>query len=131
MKAEKLEELMYRFQEKEFDVLIATTIIENGIDIVSVNTIIIDDAHTFGLSQLYQLRGRVGRSSTQSFASRDLEIRGSGNILGSQQSGHINAVGYEMYIRLLEEEIKKIRTQEKELKRQEENLKYQGVASAT
>lgn len=171
MKAEKLEKIMYDFAEKEFDVLVATTIIENGLDIPSVNTIIIDSAHEFGLSQLYQLRGRVGRAKTQGFcylvlpkvkefinlhknptkellglkrileenkiedrwltpesvarieailenqelgagfkiASRDLEIRGSGNILGSEQSGQINAVGYEIYIRLLEQEIQRIR----------------------
>ncbi len=172
MAGEKLEDIMMKFQEREFDVLFATTIIENGIDIPAVNTIIIDSAHEFGLSQLYQLRGRVGRADTQAYcylvvpkssefislhkrpdaatrnlgkllaehkiedrwitpeavsriraildnqelgagfkiASRDLEIRGSGNILGSQQSGHINAVGYELYIRLLEQEISKIKS---------------------
>ncbi|MFW5720295.1 MAG: DEAD/DEAH box helicase [Candidatus Dojkabacteria bacterium] len=172
MAGEKLEDIMMKFQEREFDVLFATTIIENGIDIPAVNTIIIDSAHEFGLSQLYQLRGRVGRADTQAYcylvvpkssefislhkrpdeatrnlgklleehkiedrwitpeaisriraildnqelgagfkiASRDLEIRGSGNILGSQQSGHINAVGYELYIRLLEQEIRKIKS---------------------
>jgi len=171
MKSENLEKIMYQFQNKEFDVLVATTIIENGLDIPAVNTIIIDDAHNFGLSQLYQLRGRVGRSKIQGFcylvlpkirefidlhknpnletrnlkklleqnkvedrwvtpdavsrieailenqelgaglkiASRDLEIRGSGNILGTEQSGQINAVGYELYIRLLEQEIERIR----------------------
>jgi transcription-repair coupling factor (superfamily II helicase) len=171
MTGEKLEKIMFEFQEKQYDVLIATTIIENGIDIPSVNTIIIDDAHQFGLSQLYQLRGRVGRSEVQGYcylvlpktkefirlhknpgvelrklrqlldenkvedlwitpdaisrieailenqelgagfkiASRDLEIRGSGNILGAEQSGQINAVGYEMYVRLLEQEIDRIR----------------------
>lgn len=171
MKGEKLEEIMLRFQERDIDILIATTIIENGIDIPTVNTIIINNAQNFGLAQLYQLRGRVGRSDVQAYcylvvpktkefiklhsnpsghlkkfyemleqhkiddnwinedavarvqailenqelgagfkiASRDLEIRGSGNILGSEQSGHINAVGYEMYIRLLEQEIDRIR----------------------
>lgn len=171
MKADKLEKIMYQFQNREFDVLVATTIIENGLDIPAVNTIIICDAHTFGLSQLYQLRGRVGRSMIQGYcylvlprtkefielhknpdletmnlkkildenkiedtwvtpdavsrikailenqelgagfkiASRDLEIRGSGNILGTEQSGQINAVGYELYIRLLEQEIERIR----------------------
>lgn len=171
MSGEKLEKIMLEFEEKTYQVLIATTIIENGIDIPNVNTIIIDNAHQFGLSQLYQLRGRVGRSQTQGYcylilpktkefirlhknpnkelkrlhrlleenkiedhwvtpdavsrieailenqelgagfkiASRDLEIRGSGNILGSEQSGQINAVGYEMYVRLLEQEIDRIR----------------------
>lgn len=171
MKAEKLEQIMYDFSQGKYDILIATTIIENGIDIPNVNTMIIDNAHEFGLSQLYQLRGRVGRSNIQGYcylivpkvkefiklhknpdeyslklkklleenkiedrwltpdsvsrvtaiienqelgagfkiASRDLEIRGSGNILGSEQSGQINAVGYEMYIRLLEQEIDRIR----------------------
>lgn len=171
MSSEKLERIMYEFQEKKYDILVATTIIENGLDIPAVNTIIIDDAHNFGLSQLYQLRGRVGRSKIQAFcylvlpkirefielhknpnietrnlqklleehkvedrwvtpdavsrieailenqelgagfkiASRDLEIRGSGNILGTEQSGQINAVGYELYIRLLEQEIERIR----------------------
>ncbi len=172
MISDKLEKIMLDFMNKKYDVLIATTIIENGLDIPSVNTIIIDEAHKFGLAQLYQLRGRVGRGSTQAYcylvlpktkefiklhknptkellqlknlldehkiedewvtpdavsrieailqnqelgagfkiASRDLEIRGSGNLLGSEQSGHINAVGYELYIRLLEQEIDKIRT---------------------
>lgn len=177
MSGDKLEEIMFEFQERKFDVLIATTIIENGLDIPTVNTIIIDDAHTFGLSQLYQLRGRVGRAEVQAYcylvlpktrefinlhknltkelrnlskileehnikdewvtpealarieailenqelgagfkiASRDLEIRGSGNILGSEQSGQINAVGYEMYVRLLEQEIERIRKVGREL----------------
>lgn len=171
MTGQKLEKVMYDFLMKEFDVLVATTIIENGLDIPSVNTIIVDDAQNFGLAQLYQLRGRVGRSKVQGYcylvlpktrefiqlhknpnmelrnlaklleenkiedrwvtpdavsrieaildnqalgagfkiASRDLEIRGSGNILGTEQSGQINAVGYEMYIRLLEQEIERIR----------------------
>lgn len=175
MAGEKLEKIMLEFNEREIDVLIATTIIENGIDIPTVNTIIIDNAHEFGLSQLYQLRGRVGRAGVQGYcylvvpktkdfielhknpnaelknlhkllvenkiedtwitpdaisrieailenqelgagfkiASRDLEIRGSGNILGSEQSGHINAVGYEMYVRLLEQEVDRIRAVQK------------------
>ncbi len=177
MKAERLEKIMYEFSHGQYDVLIATTIIENGLDIPTVNTMIIDHAHQFGLSQLYQLRGRVGRGNTQGYcylilpkvkefinmhknptkellglkkllesnrvedkwltpesvarveailenqelgagfkiASRDLEIRGSGNILGTQQSGQINAVGYEMYIRLLEQEIDRIRKINKSL----------------
>lgn len=172
MSSEKLEKIMYEFSEGNYDVLIATTIIENGLDIPTVNTMIVDNAHEFGLSQLYQLRGRVGRGKIQGFcylvlpkvkefinlhknptkellglkrlleenkvedkwltpesvsrieailenqelgagfkiASRDLEIRGSGNILGTEQSGQINAVGYEMYIRLLEQEIERIRS---------------------
>jgi transcription-repair coupling factor len=175
MSSNRLEKIMFDFEEKTYDVLIATTIIENGIDIPAVNTIVIDDSHTFGLSQLYQLRGRVGRSDKQSYcylvlpkikdfinlhndpgkrvkdlrkileenkiedrwvtpesvsrveailenqelgagfkiASRDLEIRGSGNILGAEQSGYINSVGYEMFVRLLEQEIDKIRKEAK------------------
>lgn len=157
MKGNTLEKAMYEFVTAEYNVLLATTIVENGIDLPNVNTIIIDDAHKFGLSQLHQLRGRVGRGKVQAYcylavpyfkvskdieealeadhdkaqkklsqdsidrvktlvanqdlgagfriASKDMEMRGSGNILGSQQSGNINAVGYELYMRLLSEQI--------------------------
>ena len=131
--------------------LLATTIIENGLDIPSANTILIDRAEHYGLAQLYQLRGRVGRSdkpayafllvhetaalsdvarrrlaSIQEFcdlgagfriAAKDLEIRGSGNILGGEQSGHIAAVGFEMYLSLLEEAIREIRGEEPRIER--------------
>ena len=148
MEAEELEDVMHRFVYEGVQVLISTTIIENGIDIPNVNTIIIDEADRFGLSQLYQLRGRVGRSDRQAFcyllykdrsmlnndairrlrvlsentalgsgfkvAMKDMEIRGAGNILGREQSGHLEAVGLDMYMRLLEEEIDKLTDSEKE-----------------
>lgn len=132
----ELEKTMLSFYKKEFDVLLCTTIIESGLDIPNANTILIDRADTFGLSQLYQLRGRVGRSKERAYcyllippsgsidplaqerlkaiqensslgsglkiAHHDLELRGAGNILGESQSGHINAVGYELYLELLE-----------------------------
>jgi len=136
MPAKELERTMLAFMRHEADVLVATTIIESGIDIPNANTIIINEADRFGLADLHQLRGRVGRSrhraycylllpmtrtvppearrrlqAVESFsmlgagfriALRDLELRGAGNLLGPEQSGHIAAVGYEMYCRLLE-----------------------------
>ncbi len=136
MPAHELEDVMLRFMRREVDVLVSTTIIESGIDIASANTMIINDADRFGLADLHQLRGRVGRSSHRAYcymllpvdrpvrdvaqkrlraieqysmlgagfkiAMRDLEIRGAGNILGAEQSGHIAAVGYDMYCQLLE-----------------------------
>lgn len=135
MKESELERIMYDFISGEIDVLVATTIIETGIDIPNVNTMIIHDADNMGLSQLYQLRGRVGRSNRTSYAflmyrrdkmlkevaekrlqtirdftdlgsgfkiaMRDMEIRGAGNILGMSQSGHMEAVGYDLYCKLL------------------------------
>jgi transcription-repair coupling factor (superfamily II helicase) len=140
MDEHELEKVMLAFLHHEIDLLICTTIIESGIDIPRANTMFIDKANTFGLSQLYQLRGRVGRSKTRAYcylllpksgnidpqaqerlkiiqentalgsgiriAQYDLELRGSGNILGEDQSGHINAVGYEMYTELLDEAIR-------------------------
>jgi transcription-repair coupling factor (superfamily II helicase) len=142
----ELEKAMLRFFSREADVLLATAIVENGLDIPSANTILIDRADTFGLAQLYQLRGRVGRSDKPAYAyllveenaalsdiarqrlasirefcdlgagfriaARDLEIRGSGNMLGGEQSGHIAAVGFETYLSLLEEAIREIRGEE-------------------
>ena len=136
---DELENKMIEFIEKRANILICTTIIENGIDVPNANTIVIDRADTFGLSQLYQIRGRVGRSDVKAYcylllsenipptedalkrlhvlqrytdlgsgfkiASHDLELRGGGDILGRSQSGHIAAVGYEMYIELLREVI--------------------------
>ena len=133
---------MHRFVYEGIQVLVSTTIIENGIDIPNVNTMIIDRADRFGLAQLYQLRGRVGRSDRKAYcylmyperselnddalkrlkvlsentslgsgfkvAMKDMEIRGTGNILGREQSGHLEAVGLDMYMRLLEEEIDRI-----------------------
>ncbi|HEY7114045.1 MAG TPA: transcription-repair coupling factor [Thermoanaerobaculia bacterium] len=146
MREAELEKAMRRFLTREADLLLATTIIENGLDIPSANTILIDRAETYGLAQLYQLRGRVGRSDRPAFAyllvpeaaslseiarrrlasiqefcdlgagfriaAKDLEIRGSGNILGGEQSGHIAAVGFETYLQLLEETIREIRGEE-------------------
>jgi transcription-repair coupling factor (superfamily II helicase) len=146
MRENELEKGMRRFLSREADLLLATTIIENGLDIPSANTILIDRAESYGLAQLYQLRGRVGRSdrpayayllvhetaalsdvarrrlaSIQEFcdlgagfriAAKDLEIRGSGNILGGEQSGQIASVGFETYLQLLEETIREIRGEE-------------------
>ena len=148
MNERELEDIMHKFVKKEIDVLVSTTIIETGLDIPNVNTIIIHNADRFGLSQLYQLRGRVGRSSRSSYAflmykkdkiikevaekrlsaireftelgsgykisMKDLEIRGSGNILGKDQSGHMEAVGYSLYCRMLNDAIKDGLGEEKE-----------------
>lgn len=140
MKEAMLEKIMYGFINGEIDVLVSTTIIETGLDISNVNTMIIHDADNMGLSQLYQLRGRVGRSNRTSYAflmyrrnkmlkevaekrlaaikeytelgsgfkisMRDLEIRGAGNLLGAEQSGHMEAVGYDLYCKMLGEAVK-------------------------
>jgi len=140
MKESDLERIMYRFINGEIDVLVSTTIIETGLDISNVNTMIIHDADNMGLSQLYQLRGRVGRSNRTAYAflmyrrnkmlkevaekrlaamkeyselgsgfkiaMRDLEIRGAGNLLGAEQSGHMEAVGYDLYCKMLNEAVK-------------------------
>ena len=139
MSERQLEEIMYDFVNGDIDVLVSTTIIETGLDIPNANTIIIHDAERMGLSQLYQLRGRVGRSNRMAYAflmysrnkmltevaekrlgairdftelgsgvkiaMRDLEIRGTGNILGAQQSGHLEAVGYDLYCKMLNQAI--------------------------
>ncbi len=139
----ELSQRMHAFTDHKYDVLLATTIIENGIDIPNVNTMIVHRADRFGLSQLYQLRGRVGRSDQLAFcyllvsadriltqearkrldaireftelgagfrvAGRDLEIRGAGNLLGAQQSGHIAAVGIETYLKMLEETVAELK----------------------
>ena len=140
MKERELENIMYQFINGEIDVLVSTTIIETGLDISNVNTMIIQDADNMGLSQLYQLRGRVGRSNRTAYAflmyrrdkmlkevaekrlaaikeftdlgsgfkiaMRDLEIRGAGNLLGAQQSGHMEAVGYDLYCKMLNDAVK-------------------------
>ncbi len=139
MSRHRLEEVMQEFLENKFDVLLCSTIIESGLDYPNVNTIIVEDADKLGLSQLYQIRGRVGRSNRVAYAyltfkrdkilsevaqkrlqairdftelgsgfkiaMRDLEIRGAGNILGNQQHGHMDIVGYDMYMRLLNEAV--------------------------
>lgn len=143
MKERELEKVMLDFIQRKIDILVCTTIIESGLDIPAANTIIINRADKFGLAQIYQLRGRVGRSSEQAYAyllipgeqiiSRDaqkrlralmdfselgagfkialndLQIRGGGTILGSAQSGHVAAVGYELYLELLEETVREMR----------------------
>ena len=143
MREHALEDVMMDFYEGAFDVLLCTTIIESGLDVPAANTLIVFDADRFGLSQLYQLRGRVGRSNRQAYAyftvrpdkmlsetaqkrltaireftefgagfriaMRDLEIRGSGNILGPEQHGHLSVVGYDMYCRLIEETLREAR----------------------
>lgn len=140
MSERELEKIMFDFINGEIDVLVSTTIIETGLDISNVNTMIIDDADRLGLSQLYQLRGRVGRSNRTAYAflmykrdkmlkevaekrlqaikeftelgsgfkiaMRDLEIRGAGNLLGAQQSGHMEAVGYDLYCKMLNDAIR-------------------------
>jgi transcription-repair coupling factor (superfamily II helicase) len=137
MPERQLEDVMRGFLDGEAEALVTTTIVESGLDVATANTLIVDRADTMGLAQLYQLRGRIGRSTEQAYAylfaplgatvesqkrlealmdftelgsgfaiaMRDLEIRGAGNLLGSEQSGHIAAVGFEMYLRLLEEAV--------------------------
>ena len=149
LEGDKLENVMLGFVEGEFDVLVATTIIEAGLDISNANTIIINQAHMFGLSDLHQMRGRVGRSNKKAFcyllttpvslltnearkrlkaieefsdlgsgfniAMRDLDIRGAGNLLGGEQSGFINEIGFEMYQKILNEAILELRMEHEEL----------------
>ena len=150
LEGDKLEEVMLGFVEGEYDVLIATTIIESGLDISNANTIIINQAQMFGLSDLHQMRGRVGRSNKKAFcyllttpvslltnearkrlkaieefsdlgsgfniAMRDLDIRGAGNLLGGEQSGFINEIGFEMYQKILNEAIMELRIEHEELR---------------
>ncbi|MGH7999122.1 MAG: transcription-repair coupling factor [Brasilonema sp.] len=146
MDESQLESTMLSFSNAEADILVCTTIIESGLDIPRVNTILIEDAHRFGLAQLYQLRGRVGRAGIQAhawlfypkqrtlsdaarqrlraiqeftqlgsgyqLAMRDMEIRGVGNLLGAEQSGQMEAIGFDLYMEMLEEAIREIRGQE-------------------
>jgi len=143
MSERQLERVMLDYMSGEYDILVSTTIIETGLDISNVNTIIILDADKLGLSQLYQLRGRVGRSFRQGYAylmyekdkilsevaekrlktikeftefgagfkiaMRDLEIRGAGNLLGGEQHGHMAAIGYDLYVKLLEETVRQLK----------------------
>ncbi|CAG0899799.1 unnamed protein product [Cyprideis torosa] len=145
MAGKQLEDIMVQFVQKEIDVLVSTTIIESGLDIPAANTILINRADKLGLAEIYQLRGRVGRSSTQSFAyllvpsmdalskdakerlralmdynelgggfklaMSDLQIRGGGNILGISQSGHIAAIGYDLYLELLQRTVSDLKAQ--------------------
>jgi len=144
MPPRKIEDTMHKFINRKVDLLVTTPIIESGIDLPNVNTIFINNAHNFGLSQLYQLRGRVGRGTRKAFAYlivnkpsqlsetalkrliaikkftalgsgyqialKDIEVRGAGNVFGLEQSGHINAIGYDMYIRILKEALETYRT---------------------
>jgi transcription-repair coupling factor (superfamily II helicase) len=142
----ELEKVMLQFMRHEFDVFVSTTIVENGLDIPLANTMIIENAERYGLSELYQLRGRVGRSNRRAYcyllvepdteltevarkrlaalkefsdlgagfriAALDLELRGAGNLLGGEQHGHINAIGFDMYIRMLEDTVRELRGEE-------------------
>ena len=155
MTEEQLSEVWSQLLENEIDVLVCTTIIETGVDVPNANTLIIENADRMGLSQLHQLRGRVGRSSRRAFAyltfvrgkvltdiatkrlnaireftefgagfkiaMRDLEIRGAGNILGAEQHGHMEAVGYDMYLKLLNEAVREEKGEAPE-KREDECL---------
>jgi transcription-repair coupling factor (superfamily II helicase) len=146
MEGDKLEDVMFSFIEGEFDVLVATTIIESGLDISNANTIIINDSQNFGLSDLHQMRGRVGRSNKKAFcylltppffslttearkrltaivefsdlgsgfqiAMRDLDIRGAGNLLGGEQSGFINDMGFDTYMKILNEAIEELKQED-------------------
>ncbi len=146
MPEEQLEEAMLEFARATSDVLVCTTIIESGLDMPNVNTLIVNDADKFGLSQLYQLRGRVGRAAARAYAYflfdpgkpltptaekrlktilaatelgagfrialQDLEIRGAGNVLGAEQSGHISAVGFDLYCRLLAEAVEELKAEQ-------------------
>jgi transcription-repair coupling factor (superfamily II helicase) len=143
---EELEKVLLGFMRHEFDVFVCTTIVENGLDIPLANTIIIENAQNYGLSELYQLRGRVGRSNRRAYAyllvppdkelnevarkrlaalkefsdlgagfkiaALDLELRGAGSLLGGEQSGHINLVGFDMYIKMLEEAVREMKGEE-------------------
>ena len=145
MEGKKLEKLMINFMEGDFDILVSTTIIENGVDVANANTIIINNAQNFGLSDLHQMRGRVGRSNKKAFcylispplhqiseesrkrltaleqfstlgsgfkiAMRDLDIRGAGDLLGADQSGFINNIGFETYQKILNEAIEELKTE--------------------
>ena len=144
MAPEQLEKIMFDFYQGHIDVLVSTTIVESGLDVPNANTLIVTDADRMGLAQLYQLRGRVGRSASRAYAyflyeagkplteqssrrletiaeatelgagfriaMRDLEIRGAGNILGSEQSGQIGAVGFDLYCRMLSDAVEELRT---------------------
>ncbi len=156
LEGRKLEKLMLDFINNEFDVLVSTTIVENGLDVPNANTILINNANNFGLSDLHQMRGRVGRSNKKAFcyfitppyhmmtddarkriqalelhtdlgsgfyiAMKDLEIRGAGDLLGGEQSGFINDIGFETYQKILNEAIEELKENEfKELYKDEKN----------
>jgi transcription-repair coupling factor (superfamily II helicase) len=146
MDEKELERVLLGFMRHEYDVFVSTTIVENGLDIPLANTIIIEHAERYGLSEMYQLRGRVGRSNRRAYAyllvpadrelseiarkrlaalkefsdlgagfkiaALDLELRGGGNLLGGEQHGHIEAVGFDMYVRMLDETVRELRGEE-------------------
>jgi transcription-repair coupling factor (superfamily II helicase) len=146
MKGKELEDILMDFMDSKYDILLSTTIVESGLDVPSANTMIINQAHKFGLSDLHQMRGRVGRSNKKAFcylisppinglpeesrkrlqaleqfsdlgsgfkiALRDLEIRGAGDLLGGEQSGFINDLGFETYQRLLSEAVNELKNQD-------------------
>jgi transcription-repair coupling factor (superfamily II helicase) len=146
MSESELEQTMLRFMRHQFDILVSTTIVENGLDIPLANTLIVEHAERYGLSELYQLRGRVGRSNRRAYAyllappnseltpiarkrlaalkefsdlgagfkiaALDLELRGAGNLLGGEQHGHINTVGFDTYVRLLDETVRELKGEE-------------------
>ncbi len=162
MREQPLEEVILKFIEKEYTLLLTTTIIESGIDIPSANTILINNADRFGLAELYQLRGRVGRAGEQAYAyllvkeerilteesrrrlraiqeftelgsgfkvaARDLEIRGAGNLLGGEQSGQVAAVGFEMYLKMINEAVEEMRGK-KPVAETEPSLQFQQPAT--
>ena len=162
MEGKKLEELMLGFMSNRFDILVATTIVESGLDVPNANTIFINNAHNFGLSDLHQMRGRVGRSNKKAFcycitppyhlmtddackriqaitlfsnlgsglniAMKDLEIRGAGDLLGGEQSGFINDIGFDTYQKILQEAIEELKENEfKELYNSEQHLEKEYV----
>jgi transcription-repair coupling factor (superfamily II helicase) len=142
----ELERVMFAFMNHEYDIFVSTTIVENGLDIPLANTIVIENAERYGLSELYQLRGRVGRSNRRAYAyllvpqdtelteiarkrlaalkefsdlgagfkiaALDLELRGAGNLLGGEQHGHINAIGFDMYVRMLDDTVREMKGEE-------------------
>ena len=162
MNEDELEQVMAAFEKREFDVLVCTTIIESGIDLPNANTLIVDRADMFGLSQLYQLRGRIGRGTNRAYAYlmiprgkaltetadarlntilaatelgagfqialRDLEIRGMGNILGGEQSGHIAAIGFDLYTKLLSDTVADMKAGKKPTS-EEENTGLPGFST--
>src|SRR5690606_15774962 len=152
-------EIMRRFVGGDLDILVATSIIESGLDVPNANTLIVDRADQFGLAQLYQIRGRVGRSHHRAYcyllipenvaeeaerrlrvlehytelgsgfgiALKDLELRGAGNILGSAQSGFVHAVGFDTYMRLLEQAVRQLKGEEGEKSRPASEVSVDGA----
>ena len=165
MKPEELEQIIFDFQNYDYDVLLSTTIVENGIDIPNANTIIINGAHRFGLSDLHQMRGRVGRGNRKAFcyllappladlpvesrrrlealenfsdlgsgihiAMQDLDIRGAGNLLGAEQSGFIADLGYETYVKILQQAVVELRNENpQQFEQDDEKQKHNGTSSS-